>query len=65
MGFEEGRYFVVFLGVVVFEKFGLFAFKGEAGEFPFEVLEDGAGGAGGLFGHLWFIGFKVGIVMVG
>ncbi len=52
MGFEEGRDFVVFLGVVVFEKFGLLAFKGEAGEFPFEVLEDGAGGAGGLFAHL-------------
>jgi hypothetical protein len=51
LGFEEGRDFVVFLRVVVFEEFGLFAFEGEAGEFPFEVLEDGAGGAGGLFAH--------------
>ncbi len=52
MGFEEGWYFVVFLRVIVFEKFGLLALKGEAGEFPFEVLEDRAGGAGGLFAHL-------------
>jgi hypothetical protein len=30
----------------------LFAFKREASQFPFEVLEDGAGGAGGLLAHL-------------
>ena len=30
----------------------MFAFEGEAGEFPFEVLEDGAGGASGLLAHL-------------
>ena len=52
MVFEERRDFVIFLIIVVFEDFGLFAFESEASEFPFDVLEDGGGGAGGLFGHL-------------
>ncbi len=45
--------------VVVFEEFGLFAFESEACEFPFDVLEDGGGGAGGLFGHLFLMAVEI------